>query len=188
MMKHRDRGDEVLMCNEDMLAQQKVLWKYDGDMCIAADGGEKIQQYARKEKKCVQDEWVATPSLHHHRSLPAVRYGAAAESGGGDSGRGTTGKLQWPIVGSGVEASSSSPPQVSLLACQEEVPWQQENLEIESPSQKLQLLGMQQKEYSRGHWQEEDSIAKEEQNTLGWQHSDHDSEQQNHQQNLVCSM
>jgi len=76
MMKHRDRGDEVLMCNEDMLAQQKVLWKYDGDMCIAADGGEKIQQYARKEKKCVQDEWVATPSLHHHRSLPAVRYGA----------------------------------------------------------------------------------------------------------------
>mmetsp|Transcript_45546 Transcript_45546/g.74490 ORF Transcript_45546/g.74490 Transcript_45546/m.74490 type:complete len:166 (-) Transcript_45546:132-629(-) len=138
MMKHRDRGDEVLMCNEDMLAQQKVLWKYDGDMCIAADGGEKIQQYAREEKK---DGWMATPSLHHSQRslLPAVRFGAQQKPEEEIASEERKESCNGP--GSGVEASSSPPSQLSLPPRQRVVPWQQGNLGTETPLSKYNCLG-----------------------------------------------
>mmetsp|Transcript_12607 Transcript_12607/g.19369 ORF Transcript_12607/g.19369 Transcript_12607/m.19369 type:complete len:145 (-) Transcript_12607:137-571(-) len=144
-------------------------------MCIAANSREKIQQYAREEKK---DGWMATRSLHHHqRSLPAVRF--VAQQKPEEEVAYEERKESCNGLGSGVEASSSPPSELSLPPRQREVSWQQGNLGTESPSQQIQRLGMQQEEY-RGHWQEEDiSMAKEEQNTLGLQqHSDHDDEQQ----------
>jgi len=139
-MKHRGGGGkEVLMCGEDVLAQQKPLWKQVGDiMCIAVNSREKIQQYAREEKK---DGWMATPSLHHSQRslLPAVRFGAQQKPE--EEIASEERKESCNGLGSGVEASSSPPSQLSLPPRQRVVPWQQGNLGTETPLSKYNCLG-----------------------------------------------